>query len=58
MGGTRIEMQYFGFRCRVVSDEWAALIRQGEAERSVGVEERMNLFLRTLNEIRELPEAA
>jgi hypothetical protein len=55
---TGIELQYFGFRCRLVCGEWAALIQGDEAERRLGVEERMNLFLRTLNEIRELPEAA
>jgi hypothetical protein len=51
-------IQYFGFDCRVVSIEWAVLVRRDQRERALGVEERMNRFLRTLEEIRELPEAA
>jgi hypothetical protein len=49
------ETQYFGFRCRVVSSDWAELIERDRLEREMGVEERMDRSLRTLNEIRELP---
>jgi hypothetical protein len=52
------EIRYFGFECRVVSIEWARLIDRDQRERALGVEERMNRFLHTLGEIRELPEAA
>jgi len=52
------QIQYFGFECRVVFIEWAVLVRRDQRERALGVEERMNRFLRTLEEIRELPEAA
>jgi hypothetical protein len=53
-----VEVQCFGFRCRVVSPEWAALIERHQAECALSVEERMNRFLRTLTEIRRLPAAA
>jgi len=33
-------------------------IQRYQRERAMGVEERMNRFLRTLDEIRQLPEAA
>ena len=51
------EIRYFGFMCRVVSIEWAEPIARDQRERAMGVEERMNRFLRTLEEIRALPEA-
>jgi phosphoribulokinase len=51
----RHEVQYFGFRCRVVSSEWAELFERDRLERAMSVEERMDSFLRTLNEIRGLP---
>jgi hypothetical protein len=49
------EVQYLGFRCRVVSSVWAELFERDRLEREMGVEERMDRFLRTLNEIRALP---
>jgi hypothetical protein len=49
------EVQYLAFRCRGVSGEWAELIERDRLEQEMGVEERMDRFLRTLNEIRELP---
>jgi hypothetical protein len=51
------EIRYLGFSCRVISSEWAGLIERDRYERAMGVEERMNRFLHTLAEIRELPEA-
>lgn len=53
-----LQMQYFGFTCRVVSIEWARLVERDRREQALGVEERMNRFLRTLAEIKALPEAA
>jgi hypothetical protein len=52
------EIRYFGFTCRVASIEWAEPIERDQRERAMGVEERMTRFLHTLEEIRELPEAA
>ena len=52
------EIRYFGFVCRVVSIEWAEPIERDQRERALSVEERMDSFLRTLAEIRQLPEAA
>jgi hypothetical protein len=49
-------IRYLGFCCRVVSSEWAVLIERDRAELALGVEERMNRFMHTLDEIRELPE--
>jgi hypothetical protein len=51
----RHEVQYLGFRCRVVSSEWAELIERDRLDQEMGVEERMDRFLRTLDEIRGLP---
>jgi len=45
------EIFFLGFRCRVVSAEWARLFERDRLE-------LMRLFLRTLDEIRNLPEAA
>jgi len=52
------EVRYLGFRCTVVSSEWARLIKRDRVEQAMAVEERMTRFLRTLEQIRELPEAA
>jgi phosphoribulokinase len=49
------EVQYLGFTCRVVSSEWAEIIERDQRERAMSVEERTDSFLRTLEEIRELP---
>ena len=51
------EIRYLGFTCRVVSLEWAALFGSERYELALGVEDRMNGFVRALEEIRELPEA-
>jgi hypothetical protein len=49
------DVRYLGFTCRVVSSEWAELFERDRLEREMGVEERMDSFLRTLDEIRGLP---
>ena len=55
---TGTEIDYLGFRCRVLSADWAELISRHRREQAMSVEERTARFLRTLEDIRELPEAA
>jgi hypothetical protein len=51
------EIQYFGFKCRVVSPEWAELVERDRLDNEVGDEARVDRAAR-MPERSELANAA